>query len=245
VIACSLALLAWFVHAALRAREEARSAQCASNLKQLGLALLNYNSTYGCLPPVYVADAHGRPLYSWRLVLMAYLERVEGWNDRQLTDKFRFDEPWDSPANRKLHGMRPPNFLCPSYPEGEGKAFTSFLAVVGPRTLFPTGGKPRNLADVRDDPKSTLMLVESVNTSIHWMEPRDLDWDQMSFQVNDRSRPSISSVHRVGSHRGPHAVTADDGLVFLDDSMPPDLIRAFLTIDGGESAVLNRGPRPE
>jgi len=171
VAVCSLAFLTWLVGAIGRAREEARSAQCVGNLKQLGLALLNYESAHGCLPPAYVVDPHGKPLYSWRVVLMAYLEREEGWNDRQLTEKFRFDESWDGPANRKLHGMRPPNFFCPSHTESAEKGFTSFLAVVGPRTLFPGGGKTRRLADVRDDSKSTLMLVESVNTSIHWMEP--------------------------------------------------------------------------
>ena len=68
VAICSLALLTWFVRAVVHGREEALSAQCVCNLKQLGLALLNYESTYGTLPPAYVADPHGRPLYSWRVV---------------------------------------------------------------------------------------------------------------------------------------------------------------------------------
>src|SRR5439155_3658019 len=60
-------------------------------------------------------------------------EREGGWNDRQLTEKFRFDESWDSPANRKLHDMRPLlNFSCPSHPVGAEKGLTSFVAVVGP-----------------------------------------------------------------------------------------------------------------
>jgi hypothetical protein len=176
---------------------------------------------------------------------MAYLERTEGWNDRQLTERFRFDESWDSPANRGLHDMRPPSFFCPSYPEGAQKGYTSFVAVVGPRTLFPSDGRTRRLADVRDDPKSTLMIVESVNTSIHWMEPRDLDWDRMSFLVNDRSRPSVSSEHRVGEHRGPHAIAADGGLAYLDDLMTPAFMRALLVIDDGETAVLRQGPRKD
>ena len=45
--------------------------QCISNLKQIGLGLLNYESRYGCFPPAYVADAKGQPLYSWRVLLMA------------------------------------------------------------------------------------------------------------------------------------------------------------------------------
>ena len=242
---CLLAALTWLVGAIWRAREEARSAQCACNLAQLGLALHNYDLAYGCLPPAFVVDRSGKPLYSWRVVMMAYLEREAGWNDRQLTERFRFDESWDSPANRGLHDMRPPNFFCPSYPEGAEKGYTSFVAVVGPRTLFPSDGRTRRLADVRDDPKSTLMIVESVNTFIHWMEPRDLDWDRMSFSVNDRSRPSISSQHRVGEHREPHALAADGGLAYLDDSMTPAFMRALLVIDDGETAVLRQGPRKD
>ncbi len=244
LVVCSLAILTWFFGAMGRAREAARSAQCISDLKQLGLALLNYESAYGSLPPAYVVDPRGKPLYSWRVVLMAYLERKEGWNDRQLTEKFRFDESWDSPANRKLHDMRPPNFFCPSHPEGLEKGFTSFVAVVGPRTLFPGGGKTRRIADIHGDPKNKLMLVESVNTSIHWMEPRDLGWDEMSFSVNDRSRPSISSEHRVGSHSAAHVLSADDYVSTLNDSMTPALIRDRLVIDDGETAVLRQGSRP-
>jgi hypothetical protein len=243
IAVCSLTFLTWSLGAIGRAREEARSAQCVGSLKQLGLALLNYASAYGCLPPASVVDPHGKPLYSWRVVLMAYLQGAEGWNDRQLTERFRFDEPWDSPANRELHGMRPPIFFCPSHSEGDQKGFTAFAAVVGPRTLFPGDGRTSRLADIRDDPRSTLMLVESVNTSVHWMEPRDLEWESMSFLVNDRSRTSISSAHRVGSYPGPHVVAADDGVAFLKDSMPPDFIKALLAIDDGETATLRRGPR--
>jgi hypothetical protein len=118
-----------------------------------------------------------------------------------------------------------------------------FVAVVGPRTLFPGGGRTRRLADIRDDPKSTLMLVESVNSSVHWMEPRDLDWDQMTFLVSDRSRPSISSEHRVRSYPGAHVVAADDGIATLEPPMPPTLIKALLVIDDGETATLHQGPR--
>jgi Protein of unknown function (DUF1559) len=243
VVVCSLACLIWLGGAIGRARDAARSAQCVGNLKQLGLALLNYESAYGSLPPAYVVDPHGKPLYSWRVVLMAYLEKAEGWNDRQLTERFRFDEPWDSPANRKLHDTRPPIFFCPSDPEGAEKGFTAYVAVVGPRTLFPGGGRARGLANIRDDPKSTLMLVESVDASIHWMEPRDLDWGRMSFSVNDRSRPSISSEHRLASYPGPHVVMADDGVAFLEASMPPAFIKALLVIDDGETATLRQGPR--
>ena len=86
------------------------------------------------------------------------------------------------------------------------------------------------------------MLVESVNTSIHWMQPRDLYWDQMSFTVNDRSRPSISSVHRFGSHSAAHVLAADLYVSTLDASMTPAVIRDRLVIDDGETTISRQAP---
>jgi hypothetical protein len=40
------------------------------------------------------------------------------------------------------------------------------------------------------------------------MEPRDLEWDRMSFRLNDHSRSSISSNHHYGSYLGPHVIAA-------------------------------------
>src|SRR5580704_9988487 len=91
--------LTWLTRAISDAREAARSSQCISNLKQLGLGLLNYESKYGCFPPAYVADADGKPLYSWRVLLMAEFDRTDRWFGGRLARGFRFDEPWDSPSN--------------------------------------------------------------------------------------------------------------------------------------------------
>jgi hypothetical protein len=40
------------------------------------------------------------------------------------------------------------------------------------------------------------MLVEATGLGIHWMEPRDLDYDTMSFAINNPTRPSLSARHR-------------------------------------------------
>ena len=46
-----------------------------SNLKQIGLALLNYEQTNGRLPPAAVADKQGKAMHSWRTLILPYLER--------------------------------------------------------------------------------------------------------------------------------------------------------------------------
>src|SRR4051794_6238477 len=105
VVALAFVPLTWLSRALSEAREAARSSQCIGNLKQLGLGLLNYKSRHGCSPPAYVADAAGKPLYSWRVLLMADLDRAEGYFGGRIAGGFRFDEPWDSPSNRTLHHL--------------------------------------------------------------------------------------------------------------------------------------------
>src|SRR5262245_3382414 len=57
------------------AREPARRMQCLNNLKQIALALHNYDATYGSLPPAYIADASGKPMHSWRVLILPFLEQ--------------------------------------------------------------------------------------------------------------------------------------------------------------------------
>ena len=93
------------------------------------------------------------------------------------------------------------------------------------------------------------MVVESSTSAINWMEPRDLEWDQMSFRLNDKSRASISSEHQFGSYPGPHVLAAghraypDNQVVAsLGGSMTPETVKSLLIVDYGKKVVLRRGP---
>ena len=216
---CLLAALTWLIGAIWRGREAALSARMRRQpctTRELCSASTIRPTAVSHLPTSF--DRSGKPLYSWRVVLMAYLEREEGVERSAAHRKIQVRRVMGQPSQPLAACRRDHlNFFCPGFPEGAQKGYTSFVAVVGRRTLFPSHGRTRRLADVRDDPTSTLMIVESVNTSIHWMEPRDLEWDRMSFSVNDRSRPSISSEHRVfGVAQGTSLVlAADGGLAYL------------------------------
>jgi hypothetical protein len=241
VVAVACVPLTWLTRAVLDAREAARGAQCACKLKWLDLALLNYESRHECFPPAYVADAQAKPLYSWRVLLMADLDRAENLFGGRFAGGFHFDEPWDSPNNSTLHGIDVSNiFHCPSDPAEDNSTETNYVAVVGPGTLFPSDRTARRLADVTDGPGNTLAIVEIVGAGIHWMEPKELDWNAMSFQLNDPNRPSISSRHplRKSSYPGPHVATVDDRVTTLPHSSTPEKIKALLTIAGGENVAL-------
>jgi translation elongation factor EF-Tu-like GTPase len=64
------------------------------------LAVANYHETYGCFPPAYVADRDGKPMHSWRVLILPFLEQQE------LYHAYNFAEPWDGPNNRKLMEAR-------------------------------------------------------------------------------------------------------------------------------------------
>ena len=56
----------------------------------------------------YVADATGRPMHSWRVLILPFLEQ------QSLYEQYDFREPWDGPNNIQLLGNMPDVFSCPS-----------------------------------------------------------------------------------------------------------------------------------
>src|SRR5262245_60216991 len=52
-----------------------RRMYCSNNLKQIGLALHNYHDKYGALPPAYTVDEDGKPLHSWRTLILPFMEQ--------------------------------------------------------------------------------------------------------------------------------------------------------------------------
>src|SRR5437867_4482802 len=74
-------------------REAARRMQCSNYHKQIGLALQNYHDDYHSFPPAYIADADGKPMHSWRVMILPYMER------KGLYDKYDLNEPWNGPNN--------------------------------------------------------------------------------------------------------------------------------------------------
>jgi hypothetical protein len=185
------------------------------------LAVANYHQTYGCFPPAYVADRDGKPMHSWRVLILPFLEQQEHYN------AYNFAEPWNGPNNRKLVS-RVGNFYLRSGLESDQIRTTSFVAVVGPQTVWQ-GSTPTTYKHVVDGSHDTLMVVEVPDGQFLWMEPRDLEFDNMSFRINDGSRRGLGS--RLG---GARVVSADTTVRTLPDDFDPEKLRAMLTANGGE-----------
>ena len=223
VIAVIVLLSAAFWFGPVRwAREAAIASVSMCPLNQLQLAMHNYHDTYDCFPPAYVADESGKPMHSWRVLILPFVEK------RELYEEYDFSEPWDSPNNRKLADRMPHIFHCRSEPESS--TYTNMVVIRGPRTAFPDG-ESTSVEGFRDGLGETILIAEIAKSSICWLEPRDLDVRQMSFSINDETKPSISSSRR----KGPYVVFADSiRCRRLSESLAPEALRALTTIAGQE-----------
>ncbi len=209
-------LIALLLPAVQAAREAARRAQCSNNLKQISLALLNYEAANGCFPPAYVADENGRPMHSWRVLILPYMEQ------QALYDLYRFDEPWDSPNNRMVTNTALSIYRCPSAGQADPME-TNYVMIVGPETVAFENSAV-SIADISDGASNTILVIETADSGIRWAEPRDLNFGELNLQINDGTGEGIRSRHSGGVN----AAFCDGSVHFLNDSLDREILRRLI-----------------
>jgi prepilin-type N-terminal cleavage/methylation domain-containing protein/prepilin-type processing-associated H-X9-DG protein len=218
VIAVIALLIALILPATRSARPAAMRAQCTNNLKQIALALYNYEQEHKVLPPAYTVDANGRPLHSWRTVILPYLEQGALYRTIDLS------KPWNDPANARAREAMPPVFRCPSAAGSPNS--TSYVAITGPDGYLDHV-KFRRLAEITDGNSNTLAVIEADDEhAVPWMAPADADGLLLL------GLGSTAAFHHPG---GFNAAFADGSVRFLKASVPAPGRRALMTIDGKET----------
>ncbi len=212
-------LIALLLPAVQAAREAARRAVCTNNLKRIALAMFNYESAHGHLPAAAAYGADGKPLLSWRVLILPYLE------EESLYRQFHLDEPWDSPHNKPLADRMPSVFRCPSEVIPDG--LTTYVVVVDPRSTFTGTPQGVSLSDVTDGTANTLAVAEAASP-VPWSRPEDL------------SLASSAPAFGMGSKHpgGFDASMADGSVQFIKSStanpISPQVLKALVTRNGGE-----------
>jgi hypothetical protein len=193
-------------------------------MTRIGQALLDYHAQHGSFPPAYTVDANGKPLHSWRVLLLPYL------GHHSLYQQIDLSLPWDHPQHQFLAGQMPEVYSCPD-DRNVKNSETSYLVVTGPGLVFD-GAKRTTLAQISDGPAKTILVVETAGGAVNWMAPRDLNRQTLSLQVNSGTPGEIGSFHATGG--GAHAVMADGKIKHLSDLTQAQFIQGMLTIAGSD-----------
>jgi hypothetical protein len=219
---------------------EDRKNQSANNLRNIILAIHDYEQNNGTLPPAVVYDEKGGPLYSWRVLLLPYIEQAHVY------DQFRLNERWDSPHNIKLLAMMPEVYKSP-LPGNNKEAFVTPYQVfwgggspfaehltgkLDPGLLRPFHGGPFGLRQldpgltlhtIGDGTSNTIFIAEAAQ-AVPWSKPADLPVKPGG------PLPKLGGLFEGGFH-----VAMGDGSVrWVSSRVSEATLRAAITCNGND-----------
>jgi sulfur carrier protein ThiS len=186
----------------------------SNNLKQIGLALHNYHDSFGKLPPAAIVDKKGKPLLSWRVMILPFIEQ------EKLYHEFKLDEPWDSEHNKKLIAKMPKVYQHHAVAPKEGH--THYRVFVGNGAAWDWN-KGYSLVNFADGTSNTFMVIEA-QESVIWTKPDELEYDPKK------------DVNSLGTHTdgGFLALMGDGSVQFFSPKLSQRNRHAFITQAGGE-----------
>lgn len=230
--------LAKEVAAAMKVPERVESAR---NLRRIGAALRAYHDAHDCFPRAAHTSPDGRPLLSWRVLILPHL----GPDEAALFKEFNLDEPWNGQHNRLLLSRMPKVYAPPGSSakvaalEAEmmrdrdrpAESLTFYKVFTGPGTVFDPGRRV-SLNDVRDAPRFTFLVVEAGVPS-PWSAPEDLPYQP------DKPAPRLGFL----DHSFFLTVDCDGGVMFYNSppTLPDKALWAYVTIAAGDGVDSSGG----
>jgi hypothetical protein len=159
-----------FAEAVQKVRNAANQAATKSNLRQIGIAFNNHDAQMTYLPEPAICSKDGKPLLSWRVAILPYIEQ------ENLYEQFKLDEPWDSEHNKKLLDKMPRIYASPGV-ELKDKSLTYYKVFTGKNAMFQQGRK-MTLAKISDlgGCACTIAAIEA-GDPVPWTKPEDIAFD--------------------------------------------------------------------
>lgn len=203
--------------------ETMRGTTSRSNLRNIGLGLMQYDESHGTLPAGGTVDQHGRMLHGWQTMLLPYIDQGK------LFVRINVESPWTAPENAEplktniqLYRV-PPRDNSGDY-TADGHAVTEYAGNV--HLLGP--GRARNLAEISDGTFNTILVGEAVQNRKAWGDPTN--WRDLREGLNT-SPTGFGGPWRQG---GVNVVFADGHARFISDKIDPKVLKALATPTGGE-----------
>jgi len=230
VIAIIAVLIALLLPAVQSAREAARRSQCTNNIKQLGLALANYESTHQAYPLAYGQRAvwdinNGSGTYgdsgwgNWspQAQLLSFLEQTPIYN--ALNFSISAADNCDGQAQMTAAVNRISSFLCPSSPlpvGGYGSYPTgginrlpgnNYFASVGASVCPWTSQKPPGIFATETPNSGTGIrgirdITDGTSNTIAFGEWKIGDFDTNKLSLTDAINLRVYTIGGIGSWNG-------------------------------------------
>jgi hypothetical protein len=201
---------------------------CRRKLSALGVAMQNYYDVYHTYPPSYTTDENGRPMHSWRALLLPYID--VGLREQQM--KYNYEEPWNSPYNQQFRDKMPSAFCCPLTPEQIRKSIPSYAMITGQNTVGEGQNKILRY-------RTTILLIEIKNANFNWLEPVDIQLDQLQYAYKkNKNMPNLIGSYHDNSTRSFIVLACDGAVHFLSyKTTSIEVIKAMATIDGARTVI--------
>jgi RNA polymerase sigma factor (sigma-70 family) len=196
-----------------RARPRTASAEMdvvRMNLATLGLALYDHAQEKGTLPPAVFHGKAGKPLLSWRVALLPYLQQ------KNLYQLIKHDEPWDSANNQAATQVVLKIYFPVRAPVGVEPQDTFLRTFVGPGTAFDAK-KGRKVADVLAGGANPILIVETA-AATSWAQPGEFVY------APDQPLPKLGGVFDGGFH----ALFADGSVRFVSSKLGEKELRKLI-----------------
>jgi hypothetical protein len=189
--------------------------QSVNNLKQIALAMHNWvDANGGTMPPEAVFGKDGKPLLSWRVLILPYVEQDD------LYKQFHLNEPWDSEHNKKLLGKMPSVYAAPGQKSATDTHYQGFY---GKGAFFEGKQGRRFPADFPDGTSNTIMVVEAAK-GVPWTKPEDLDYDPA------KPLPKLGGLFPGGFN----AALCDGSVRFISNAVTPKTLHLLIQRNDGQ-----------
>lgn len=225
VIAIIAVLIALLLPAVQQARESARRTQCKNNLKQMGLALYNYESTHRCFPMEKISLKAPFPVYnvSWTSMVLPYIDQAPAYN------QLNFNTSWADPVNNPVTQITLPIWLCPSAPAANARTNPNSLTPPGKTNGYsvPNGGW--GMIDY--------MALSGTRASVWVAAGLPLPTTPLSF-VNIGSGPGVAPIQKESRWANCMHSTAETKIAEVTDGLSNTLM---VCEDAGKPGVWVKG----
>lgn len=203
----------------LKLAQEDLNRESRNKVRQVGLAMFNFESVSRGFPSAFSTDDDGKPLLSWRVHILPFLE------ENDLYQQFRLNEPWDSDHNKQLIEKMPDFYALTS---GLEKGMTCLVGNGGPNGMIrkPARNGARSkkgigFGNITDGSSNTIMLINAGNDfAVEWTKPE-------SFEPSDEHLKTIIASE-------PILGIGDGSVIQIKSSAPVKEVKEMLTTSGGE-----------